>query len=110
MSTYLISIDQTAAPAAAQNAVVLKVGFNPAEPANNDRLVPDALQALAEAGVPQGVPVIINGPASLPVAMALSHALAHTQPFIAGFDPKMGGYVVCVAHGDGPKAGDFIPA
>ena len=110
MSSFNVSISPDAAPAAAPQAVIVKVGFNPAEPANNDRLVPDALEALAAAGVPQGVPVLINGPASLPVAMALSHALAHTQPFIAGFDTKMGGYVVCVAHGDGPKAGDFIPA
>jgi CRISPR-associated protein Csx3 len=52
--------------------------------------------------------VKINGPASLPVAMVIAHALGHLYGAIACFDPKMGKYVVCIAHGDIYRIGDLI--
>jgi len=90
---------------------MLKVSFG-AE-SENDRKVVDAktqLDALAEAGELQGELIKINGPASLPVAMTIAHAVAHTFGAVACFDPKVGGYIVAIAHGGKYAVGDVIPA
>ena len=42
------------------------------EPADNTRIVPDAIQALASLNLPGGRGVLFNGAASLPAAMALA--------------------------------------
>jgi CRISPR-associated protein Csx3 len=42
--------------------------------------------------------VKINGPASLPIAFALCHELAHKFGFVAVWDPKLQKYVVSVSH------------
>ncbi len=84
------------------------VGFG--EPAQN----PDILRELE--GVRQDVVslaagkrlVRINGPASLPVAMWLAHAIVHVCGAIAVFDPKLGKYVVCVSHDPEYKIGDLV--
>jgi CRISPR-associated protein Csx3 len=100
MSTYNI----------ARNGDTLKLGFG--APAQNDQIVRDAVTRLAEmetAGELNGGGVIkLNGPASLPVAVALTHALAHRFETVAVFDPKLTRYVVAVTHGTTHKVGDLI--
>jgi CRISPR-associated protein Csx3 len=89
---------------------VLKVGF--ADPAQNDAIVADAvakLNTMVESGELAGGHMIkINGPASLPVAVAIAHAIAHLYEVVAVFDPKLGKYVVSVSHGDQYRPGDLI--
>ncbi|MEI6238153.1 MAG: CRISPR-associated protein Csx3 [bacterium] len=89
---------------------ILKVGFG--SPAQNDHLVKDAKSRLDEMVASKeltGGPVIkINGPASLPVAMVLTHGLAHLYEVVAGFDPKLGKYVVATSHGSTHQVGDLI--
>lgn len=89
---------------------VLKVGFG--EPAQNDQIVKDAklrLDEMISSGELAGGKVIkINGPASLPVAIAIAHAIAHLYEVVACFDPKLAKYVVAVVHGEGYAIGDLI--
>jgi len=89
---------------------VLRVGFG--EPAQNDEIVRDAVARLAEmtaAGELAGGKIIkVNGPASLPVAMAIAHAIAHLYEVVGVFDPKLGKYVVAVSHGNEYQPGDLI--
>lgn len=88
---------------------VLRVGFNPAKPADNDKIVVDAAAA-AEAlkDKVMGSLLLINGPASLPVAMTISHAFAHLVPAIAGWDPKLKAYVVAITHSPAYRLGQII--
>lgn len=87
-------------------ATLLKVGFG--DPADNATLVVDADAALKSLNLQGGELVLINGPASLPVALVLGHAISHLFGAVACFDPKMAGYVVAVSHGD-RQLGSFIP-
>jgi len=88
---------------------ILKVGFG--EPSQNDEIVRDAvkrLEEMKESGELAGGPIIkINGPASLPVAVAIAHAVNHLYETIAVFDPKLGKYVVAVSH-SAYNPGDLI--
>mgnify|MGYP001614611474 CR=1 FL=1 len=89
---------------------LLKVGFG--EPAQNDEIVREVearLNELKGNGL-GGAVVLINGPASLPVAVVLGHHLAHQFGAIGVFDPKMAGYIVSASHGSTHKVGDVIPA
>jgi len=94
----------------AREGQVLRVGFG--VPAQNDIIVIDVLARLTEmdqAGELEGGGIIkINGPASLPVAVALSHALAHKFSAIGVFDPKLNKYVVAVSHDPNTKVGDLL--
>ncbi|MBU4314730.1 MAG: CRISPR-associated protein Csx3 [Actinobacteria bacterium] len=89
---------------------VLKVAFG--EAAQNDQIVAEASTTLAEmtaSGELAGGPIVkINGPASLPVAVAIAHAVGHLYETVAVFDPKLGKYVVAVSHGTAYKPGDLI--
>ena len=89
---------------------VLMVGFG--TPAQNHQIVRDASARLGEMiadGTLAGGPVVkINGPASLPVACVLAHALGHLYGAVAVFDPKMAKYVVAIAHGGDYKIGDLV--
>lgn len=90
---------------------ILSVGFG--TPAQNDVIVRDAsarLEAMKTSGeLPAGVPVIrVNGPASLPVACVLAHAIGHHCGAVAVFDPKMAKYVVAIAHGGEYQIGELI--
>ena len=89
---------------------MFKVGFNPAQPAQNDVLCKDAAAALDACGELGGKVALINGPASLPVAMVIAHRLAHLYGAVAGFDPKLNSYVVAIAHGGEYAVGDLIAA
>jgi CRISPR-associated protein Csx3 len=94
----------------AREGDVLKVAFG--EAAQNDKIVAEASATLAEmteSGELSGGPVIkINGPASLPVAIAIAHAVAHLYEVVGVFDPKLGKYVVAVSHGNKYRPGDLI--
>jgi len=89
---------------------LLRVGFG--DPAQNDAIVREAvtrLESMTESGELSGGPMIkINGPASLPVAIAIAHAVAHLYEVVGVFDPKLGKYVVAVSHGATYKPGDLI--
>ena len=85
---------------------ILKVGFG--EPAQNDQLVRDAQKAIKALDLKGGRLVKINGPASLPVAVVISHELGHLYETVAVFDPKLGKYVVSVTHGTDYSLGDLI--
>lgn len=102
-ATYNISFDP--------DSSVLTVGFG--RPAQNDEIVRDAKASLDEmtaAGQLAGGPIIkINGPASLPVAVVVAHAVGHIFETVAVFDPKLGSYVVAIAHGGTYAVGDLIP-
>jgi len=50
----------------------------------------------------------INGPASLPVAAVITHAVAHRYGVVAVFDPKLGRYVVAISHDETHRPGDLI--
>jgi hypothetical protein len=89
--------------------LTLKIGFG--RSADNDEIVADALTALEpilKAGLTFGKVVLLNGPASLPVATALAAKLAHISKAVAAFDPKLNRGVVAIAHGSDYKVGDLI--
>lgn len=91
-----------------ENNNTLKIGF--AEPAQNDAIVRDAAARLSELE-PEligGELIKVNGPASLPVAMVIAHALGHKYAAVACFDPKLGKYVVAIAHGGRYQVGDLV--
>jgi len=100
MATYHITIEQD----------VLRVAFG--DPAQNDQIVRDAVARLDEmmaSGELAGGKVIkINGPASLPVACVIAHAVAHLYGAVGVFDPKLGKYVVAISHDPELKVGDLI--
>ena len=100
MNTYKIALDNG----------ILKVGFG--DPAQNNQIVKDAKARLdemvANKELTGGSVLRINGPASLPVAVAITHAVAHLYEVVAVFDPKLGKYVVSVSHGEKHHVGDLI--
>ena len=77
-------------------------------PAGNDRLVVDAVAAIRALGLQGGRLVKFNGPASLPVAMALCHEVCHLYGAVAVRDPKLGKYVVAVSHSPEFHLGQLI--
>lgn len=89
---------------------ILKVGFG--EPSQNDEIVRAAvarLDEMTESGELSGGKLIkINGPASLPVAVAIAHGVNHLYETVAVFDPKLAKYVVSVTHGTDHNVGDLI--
>jgi CRISPR-associated protein Csx3 len=76
--------------------VTIHVGFE--IPAANTELVPAAIEALSALNLTGGRGIRFNGPASLPVAMALAHAVGHLFGYVACYDPKLSGYVVAISH------------
>lgn len=89
---------------------VLRVGFG--DPAQNDKICREVavlLEQMIVEGTLAGGPLIkINGPASLPVAVVIAHAVSHLYEAVAVFDPKLGQYVVAVSHGNQLRVGDLI--
>jgi CRISPR-associated protein Csx3 len=78
------------------------------QPADNDLLVPAAIAAVQSLGLKGGKGLLFNGPASVPIAMALAHLVAHLYQFVACFDPKMGRFVVAISHSPDYRPGDII--
>jgi CRISPR-associated protein Csx3 len=89
---------------------LLKVSFG--TPAQNDQIVKDAyarLDEMIQAGeLPGGDLLKITGPASLPVAMVIAHAVAHRYGAVGVFDPKLNKFVVSIAHGGKYQIGDLV--
>src|SRR3989338_10864155 len=77
-------------------ATTLRLAFG--EPAQNDVIVRDAVAAVQALNLEGGKVIRLNGPASLPVAIAIGHVVAHLYGAVAAFDPKLGKYVVAVSH------------
>jgi len=94
MAIYNMELSQTSMSAPNGGPVfLLKVGFG--DPATNAEIVPFVAENAPDAN---GAVLLINGPASLPVAMALAHKYAHVFGAVAAFDPKLSGYVVAISH------------
>lgn len=91
----------------ADDAVLLRLSFG--APAQNDKIVKDAVDALQDLKLEGGKTVLLNGPASLPVACALAHGLGHLFETVGVFDPKVSQYVVAISHG-GLPVGALLPA
>ncbi len=91
----------------ADGVVELKVGFGVT--ALHPDILPDAVATLASLGLTGGKLVKINGPASLPVAMALAHGLAHLYSAVAVFVPMESNYVVCISHNPEFVVGRYLP-
>ena len=90
-----------------ENVITLKIEFG--EPGSNDEIVQDAKAAVeAVSEEVMGKTVLLNGPASLPVAFVLAHTLNHICPAVAVFDPKMGKYVVAVTHTGDYRVGELL--
>lgn len=93
-----------------RNGDTLKIGFG--ELAQNDQIVRDVVARLAEmeqAGELNGGGVIkLNGPASLPVAVAIAHGVLHKFSAVGVFDPKLNKYVVAATHDPAYVVGDLI--
>jgi len=106
MSAYSIAVAQVMVRG--QKATLLKLSFG--APAQNDIIVKDAVAALAGIELPGGELVLLNGPASLPVAVAVAHGVSHAFGAVGVFDPKLGAYVVAVAHGEKYAVGQMIAA
>lgn len=85
---------------------VLKLAFG--SPAQNDQICRDAVAAIKALELEGGKIVKLNGPASLPVAIAIAHEVAHIYGAVAAFDPKLGKYVVSVSHTPDYTVGDLI--
>lgn len=105
MALYRIQRQRAAA------ADVYRIGF--ADPAGNDEIVREVkslLDEILEAEDVGGELALLNGPASLPVAVQLSHALCHRYASVGVFDPKLKAYVVAVSHSGDRRVGDLIPS
>ena len=88
---------------------LLRIGFG--SPAQNDKILKDVvslLDNLVKDNLKGGNLLKINGPASLPVAMHLAHAVGHIYGATACFDPKLNKYVVSISHDPKYAVGDLI--
>ena|SRR3989338_4369129 len=123
MNTYKVGAEKVNVNGV--EATLFRVGF--ADPAQNDQIVKDAevrfKEIFAEADrsesaddmgpVPAhcGELALVNGPASVAVALVIGHNIAHRFGAVAAFDPKLPGdkkYVVCITHTPKYKLGDLV--
>lgn len=90
------------------NVVKATVGFG--DPATNAEMLKELSEREGDLkrAAGYGKLLLVNGPASLPIAMFLSHLVAHTYGAVAAFDPKMAGYVVAISHDPDYVIGDVI--
>lgn len=107
MSTYKIETETVVM--AGVSATLFRVAFG--DPAQNDEIVRAAEARMVElkaAGI-GGKIALVNGPASLPVAVVLAHHLIHMFGLVGVFDPKMAAYVVAASHDPTRPVGFLIP-
>jgi CRISPR-associated protein Csx3 len=99
---YNIAVESTS------TSTTLKMSFG--DPANNAEIVKEVIKTCGEIKpqVMNGKILLLNGPASLPVACAISHAFAHLVPAIGCFDPKLNAYVVAISHSPDFEIGSII--
>ena len=86
--------------------IILKLSFG--EPAQNDRIVQDAIKHLDELNISGGKIIKFNGATTVPVAAAITHHIANKFSYIGLCDPKLKKYVIVVANGPEYKVGDLI--
>ena len=110
MANTFYKVEKSNVTVSDKSGYLFKVGFG--DPAQNDAIVQDAQSRMLEleTGESGGGVALVNGPASLPVAMVLAHHLAHRYDAVACFDPKISGYVVAICHGPTYSIGQVIPA
>jgi CRISPR-associated protein Csx3 len=89
-----------------EGVVTVRLCFG--EPAGNDRIVRDVIEAIKALKLEGGEGIKLTGPCSVPAAIAIGHAVAHLFGFVAFFDPKLCQFVVCVSHDPGFRPGDLI--
>ena len=89
-------------------ATLLTLRFG--EAAQNDRIVKDAVADLDALNSGGGKLVLLNGPASLPVAVAVAHYVCHRYGAVGVYDPKMGAYVVATSHDPNLPVGALLKA
>lgn len=100
MAAYYIALESDPA------GDILRVGFG--DLATGDAVMRDAKTALAALEFSGGKLLRVNGPASLPVAMAIAHIVAHRYGAIAVYDPKLSGYIVAISHDPQWLVGEII--
>jgi CRISPR-associated protein Csx3 len=91
-----------------EGVTVVRVGFSETL-AENTRAIPDAIAALAALKLAGGRGIRFTGRMSVPIAMALAHAVCHLYGYVACYDPKLGGYVVTISHDPGFRPGQLLP-
>lgn len=89
-----------------EDGTLLRTRFG--ETATGDAVVRDAYAGLGALNLKGGGLLRINGPASLPVAMVIAHAVSHRYGAIAMFDPKIQGYIVSISHDPKWAVGDVL--
>jgi len=97
---HLEILDQT------DGVVTIEIGFG--TPAANTEMVPEVIAGIASLNLTGGRGIRFNGPASLPVAMAMAHGVAHLFGYVACFDPKLSGYVVAISHDPTVRPGQLL--
>ena len=88
------------------DGVLLKVSFG--EPSSNDKIVSELHETLKSLELGGGRLCLISGPASLPVAACLVHAVAHLFAAVGLFDPKMQTFVIGVSHDPELPVGSLV--
>jgi CRISPR-associated protein Csx3 len=88
------------------DCVDIDIGF--VGESTNDQIVVDAVAGIKELGLRGGPLVRFNGPVSIPVAMALAHAVAHLYGAVAVKDPKLGKFVVAISHRPDMPVGQLL--
>ena len=89
-----------------EGVITVQIAFG--SPAANTEIVPDALAALAALNLEGGRGIHFTGRASLPVAMALAHAVGHLYGYVACYDPKLSGYIVAISHDPAIRSGQLL--
>lgn len=91
---------------------VLKLSFG--APASNAEIVRDAIseiERLVASGELTSEKIIkLNGPASLPAAVAITNSISNLFEVIAVFDPKLNGYVVAISSDSAHEVGSILEA
>ena len=100
MTTYRIRPTET------DEGVLLTIGFG--RPATGDTVVADAVAELSALDLKGGRLARVNGPATLAVAAALGHKLAHLYGAVALFDPKLQKYIVAISHDPDRPVGTLV--
>lgn len=89
---------------------LLRIGLG--DPALADAIVRDAasrLKEMADAHELDGGGIIgVNGPAPIPVAVVIAHAIAHLFSAVAMWVPALDAYVVSISHDPDYTVGQLL--
>lgn len=91
---------------------VLKLAF--VGSAQNTEIVKDAVsevnRLISLGELVAGKVIKLNGPASLPVAVAITNSVSGLFEVVAVFDPKLNGYVVSISNDPAIEVGSVLSA